>query len=325
VVLLGILDPDPPAPKAKDGQDAEAHTTLCSVLHALSGAFGELDHKIIPGCRSASPVVHAPQLGRHELAWAALNREQQSSLLAELRELPDIENYSIQEFLCRRSVEDPRTVPALLGQRIELVLKRPHLEGLVAAMTSGAARSNLLRWLLGSRDLKLEDHVMRSQPTSSSARSGPTAAIGRVTDDQWGPGHSHVTADGHASAIGRNSACFRSGLVGRSVRQRTAANTPGPRKAGFRAVGGRKPRRELRLAASMFDATPSRADLIERRFSRSEPNFHPAEDAGFEPARACTQPAFQIRKPRSRRDHRSSFTLGKRSFGRLRTPTNGDN
>jgi hypothetical protein len=33
----------------------------------------------------------------------------------------------------------------------------------VAAMTSGAARSNLLRWLLGSRDLKLEDHVMRSQ------------------------------------------------------------------------------------------------------------------------------------------------------------------
>jgi hypothetical protein len=43
--------------------------------------------------------------GADELAWAALNREQQSSLLAELRELPDIENYSIQEFICRRSAE----------------------------------------------------------------------------------------------------------------------------------------------------------------------------------------------------------------------------
>ena len=64
---------------------------------------------------------------------------------------------------CRGSAEDPRTVLALLRRRIGLVLKRPHLEGLVAAMTSGAARSNLLRWLLGSRDLKLEDHVMRSQ------------------------------------------------------------------------------------------------------------------------------------------------------------------
>jgi hypothetical protein len=30
VVLLGILDPDPPAPKAKDGQDARRTTTLCS-------------------------------------------------------------------------------------------------------------------------------------------------------------------------------------------------------------------------------------------------------------------------------------------------------
>jgi hypothetical protein len=37
---------------------------------------------------------------------------------------------------------------------------------------------------------------------------------------------------------------------------------PGPQKAGFRAVGGRKLRPELRLAASIFDATPSRADLI---------------------------------------------------------------
>ena len=57
--------------------------------------------------------------GSDELAWAALNREQQSALLAELRKLPDIENYSIEEFLCRRSAEDPRTVLGLLRQRIE--------------------------------------------------------------------------------------------------------------------------------------------------------------------------------------------------------------
>jgi hypothetical protein len=30
----------------------------------------------------------------------------------------------------------------------------------------------------------------------------------------------------------------------------------------IRAVGGRKLRPELRLAASMFDATPTRADLV---------------------------------------------------------------
>ncbi len=162
MVLLGILDPDPPAPKAKDGQDAEAHTTLCSASTPSPGPSE------ISTPRSFLGFVRPPRLFMHlnwgadELAWAALNREQQSSLLAELRELPDIENYSIQEFLCRRSAEDPTTVLALLRQRIELVLKRPHLEGLVAAMTSGAARSNLLRWLLGSRDLKLEDHVTRS-------------------------------------------------------------------------------------------------------------------------------------------------------------------
>ena len=69
-------------------------------------------------------------------------------------------------------------------RRLARFLRRRHCRALVAAMTSGAARSKLLRWLLGSRDLKLEDHVMRSQPTSSSARSGPTAANGRVTDDQ---------------------------------------------------------------------------------------------------------------------------------------------
>jgi hypothetical protein len=64
VVLLGILDPDPLAAKAKDGQDAEAHHHALLSLHALSGAFGDLDAKIIPGFRSASPIVDAPQLGR---------------------------------------------------------------------------------------------------------------------------------------------------------------------------------------------------------------------------------------------------------------------
>jgi hypothetical protein len=57
--------------------------------------------------------------GSDELAWTALNRGQQSALLADLRKLPDIENYSIEEFLCRRSAEDPRTVLGLLRQRIE--------------------------------------------------------------------------------------------------------------------------------------------------------------------------------------------------------------
>jgi hypothetical protein len=162
VVLLGILDPDPPAPKAKDGQDAEAHHHALLSLHPSPGPSE------ISTPRSFLGFVRPPRLFMHlnwgadELAWAALNREQQSSLLVEPRELPDIENYSIQEFLCRRSAEDPTTVLALLRRRTELVLKRPHLEGPAAAMTSGAARSNLLRWLLGSRDLKLEDHVTRS-------------------------------------------------------------------------------------------------------------------------------------------------------------------
>jgi transcriptional regulator with XRE-family HTH domain len=57
--------------------------------------------------------------GGDELAWTALNRDQQSALLAELRRLPDIENHSIEEFLRRRSAEDPRTVLGLLRQRIE--------------------------------------------------------------------------------------------------------------------------------------------------------------------------------------------------------------
>ena len=51
-------------------------------------------------------------------------------------------------------------------------------------MASGAARSNLLRWLLGSRDLELEDHVMSSQTNIELSAFWATAANGRVTDDQ---------------------------------------------------------------------------------------------------------------------------------------------
>jgi hypothetical protein len=50
----------------------------------------------------------------------------------------------------------------------------------------------------------------------------------------------------------------------------------------------------MKLAASMFDATPSRADLIGTAFPQVRSCIRLAEDAGFEPARACTQPAFQV-------------------------------
>jgi hypothetical protein len=42
-----------------------------------------------------------------------------------------------------------------------------------------------------------------------------------------------------------------------------------------------------------LDATPSRADLIPTAFPQVRASLTLAEDAGFEPARACTQPAFQ--------------------------------
>jgi hypothetical protein len=93
----------------------------------------------------------------------------------------------------------------------------------------------------------------------------------------------------------------------------------------FAQIGGRKLRPLLRLAAVISDATTFRADLIERRFRRSESIFHPAEDAGFEPARACTQPAFQIRKPRSTLVCTSPSTPAKRSLKRSRMATNEDN
>ena len=94
----------------------------------------------------------------------------------------------------------------------------------------------------------------------------------RVAADRRQPGAkelSEVSADCRGIAVADPSKSgyryssvaptrFCSGLVRQGVRQRTAANMPGPRKAGFRAVGGQKLRPELRLAAAMFDATPSR-------------------------------------------------------------------
>lgn len=43
----------------------------------------------------------------NNLAWTALTSEQQSTMLAELTNLSDIDNHWITEFLRRRSVEDP--------------------------------------------------------------------------------------------------------------------------------------------------------------------------------------------------------------------------
>jgi len=97
--------------------------------------------------------------------------------------------------------------------------------------------------------------------SAPSSQAGPKRL--RHGPDRRRPGQTLVHGT-EAHSGERNNARFRSGLVRQGVRQRTAANTPGPRKAGFRVVGGRKLRPELRLAASMFDATWSRADLIER-------------------------------------------------------------
>ena len=92
VLLLGILDPDPRRRKRTTAKTPRRTTTFCSASTPSPGHLDISTPRSFLGFRSASPIVHAPQLGRRdELAWAALNREQQSSLLAELRELPDIE------------------------------------------------------------------------------------------------------------------------------------------------------------------------------------------------------------------------------------------
>src|SRR5829696_4908611 len=93
---------------------------------------------------------------------------------------------------------------------------------------------------------------------------------------------------------------FRGGLDRQGVRRRTAANTPWTSEG--RVSANRRPE-------------PSQTDLPERHFPRSEHVFQLAEDAGFEPARACTQPAFQIRKPRYGLVPTSPFTLTKRPVG----------
>jgi hypothetical protein len=91
---------------------------------------------------------------------------------------------------------------------------------------------------------------------------------------------------------GVNPTRFCSGLVRRGVCRRMSANTPGRRKAGFPQTGGLKLRPELRLAASMSNATPFWADLIRTAFPQVRACFHLAEDAGFEPARAVNPTRF---------------------------------
>lgn len=207
VVLLGILDPDPPAAKAKDGQDAEAHH------HALSGAFGDLDPKIIPGFVRPPRLFMHLNWGADELAWAALNREQQSSLLAELRELPDIEK-----------LPDPGIPLPPLGSgskdRPSFVASAHRASPHAAPPRRTCSRHDL--WWGARQPLE----VARRQPRPKAGRSRDEVATNIELSAFWAdcggwpsdrrsmrPGHSHVTADGPASAIGRNSARFRSGWV----------------------------------------------------------------------------------------------------------------
>jgi transcriptional regulator with XRE-family HTH domain len=55
-----------------------------------------------------------------DLAWAALTEGQQSTLLAELTKVPDVNDPWIVEFLCGLGAADPRRVLGLLRHRIEL-------------------------------------------------------------------------------------------------------------------------------------------------------------------------------------------------------------
>ncbi|CCK62459.1 helix-turn-helix domain-containing protein [Mycobacterium canetti] len=54
------------------------------------------------------------------LSWPALSAEQQSTLLAGLTDVDDIDDHSIMEFLRRLAAENPRRVLGLLRQRIEV-------------------------------------------------------------------------------------------------------------------------------------------------------------------------------------------------------------
>ena len=135
------------------------------------------------------------------------------------------------------------------------------------------------------RDLRSRVAADRRQPGAKE--------LSEVSADCRGIAVADPSKSGYRYTSAAHPTRFRSGLIGRGARRRTPANVPGRLRPCFAQIGGRKLRPELRLAALISDATTFRADLIERRFRMSEPIFHPAEDAGFEPARACTQPAFQ--------------------------------
>jgi transcriptional regulator with XRE-family HTH domain len=62
-----------------------------------------------------------------DLTWAALSREQQSTLLTELTNVTDIEDHWIVEFLSRLAAVDPRCVLGLLRQRIKLAEEMENL------------------------------------------------------------------------------------------------------------------------------------------------------------------------------------------------------
>jgi hypothetical protein len=100
------------------------------------------------------------------------------------------------------------------------------------------------------RDLRSRVAADRQQPGAEE--------LSEVSADCRGIAVADPSKSGYRFQASRIPTRFRSGLVRRGVRQRTAANTPGPRKAGFRAVGGQKLRPKLRLDATTFDATPSR-------------------------------------------------------------------
>jgi hypothetical protein len=64
-----------------------------------------------------------------DLTWAALTREQRSTILTELTNISDIEDHWIVEFLSRLAAEDPRCVLGLLRKRIKLAEDMESLRG----------------------------------------------------------------------------------------------------------------------------------------------------------------------------------------------------
>jgi transcriptional regulator with XRE-family HTH domain/DNA-binding transcriptional ArsR family regulator len=108
------------------GREVRLRVALVDAARALAGTEPQVAGDLLVRISfSDSPIV-AERLFMYldwdgtNLAWTALNQEQQSTLLAELTNLPNIEDHWIMEFLRRRSAEDPRTVLGLLQRRIEL-------------------------------------------------------------------------------------------------------------------------------------------------------------------------------------------------------------